>query len=351
MQNEVRKARVRASFRARACTAGLCVGAQVFALGAGAAMALSLNAAWLSALSALPAAAAAAALCRRRLAQEVSGERKNARAQRLLLCLTLLVCCVFAMSALLSLAEQTFLSQARMVFILSITMLFLFLCALGGAAGAARTAFALRFLGPLLPVLLLIRTASSGAWDGLFPLLGAGSETLGLSLVIMLSCAAPALLLLLPPQEAGALAESDVPKAGFFVWRAVLGAAAGAGLLFVMTLGTTYETIAGYSSWGERLRLIPADGGRGGLLFSFLTLCQLTLLLLHAACMLLAAEHALMQAFPALARYKSGLLLLVALAGAALILLTVCGFDGVLAAGAFAGIPAALALVRRGKRK
>ena len=344
-----RSARFRESFRVRASAAGICVGVQVFIMGAGAAAPLSLNAAWIAALSSLPAAGITATLCRKRLAQHISGEKPR-RAALLLACATLLLCCVAELSALMNLAEQTFLSQARMVFILAVTLLFLLLCAAGGAAGAARTAYALRFLGAAMLLALLVRTASSGASGGLYPLLGAGAKTLALSAAMMLSCAAPVLLLLIPPAEAGELTDSDLPKAGFFVLRAVLGAAVGAGLLLTMTLSSTYETLAGYSSWGERLRLIPANGGRGGLLFSFITLCQLALFLLHAAIMLLSGEAALTQMFPKLKRGKAGLILLLALIGAALILLVFFGFDGAIAAGALAGIPALTAVLLKGKR-
>ena len=333
-----RSARIRESFRVRASAAGICVGAQVFIMGAGAAAPLSLNAAWIAALSSMPAAGIAAAAY------------DSYSVFTLLVCAALLACCVAALSALMNLAEQTFLSQARMVFILAVTLLFLLLCAAGGAAGAVRTAYALRFLGAAMLLALLVRTASSGVSGGLFPLLGTGAKMLALSAAMMLSCAAPVLLLLIPPGEAGELSESELPKAGFFVLRAVLGAAIGAGLLLTMTLSSSYETLAGYSSWGERLRLIPADGGRGGLLFSFLTLCQLALLLLHAAIMLLSGEAALTQMFPKLKHCKAGLLLLLLLIGAALTLLVFFGFDGAIAAGALAGIPALAALLLKGKR-
>jgi len=119
-------------------------------------MTLSLNAAWIAALSSLPAAGIAAALCRRRLVHSLR-QRQPSRAQRILLCLTLLVCCIFSLSALMSLAEQTFLSQAQTTFVLLATLFFLLLCAAGKAEGAARAAYALRYLAPLIVVLLALR--------------------------------------------------------------------------------------------------------------------------------------------------------------------------------------------------
>ncbi len=347
-RQDVRARRIRAAFSARACAAGLCVGAQVFILSTGAAMAISLNAAWIAALSSLPAAGAAAALCRRRLVRSLS--EKPSRAQRLVLCAVLLICCITGLVALLSLAEQTFLSQARTTFILAATLLLLLLCAPGRTEGAARAAYVLRFLPPLMFAALVLRMVRYGSAGGLFPLLGTGTGPLALSLALMVSCAAPVLMLLLPPREIEDIAQEDVPRAGFFILRAVLGAAVGCALLLVMIMSTTVETLASYAAWGERLRLIPASGGRGGLLFSFLTLCQLALLLLHAANMLLSSEDALSQAIPALSRRRLSLIVLLALCALALLAMTVYGFDAALAAGALCGIPALAALLMRGKR-
>lgn len=348
-KTDMHDARKRESFRIRACAAGLCAGTQVFILGAGACMALSLNAAWIGALAALPAAGTAAALCRRRLVRSLCGY-KPGRAAQLLLCLTLLGVCVCDLAALLLLAEQTFLSQARMTFILFSTLFFLLLCTPGKSLGAARTAYALRFLPLLMLAALLLRSAKFSLSGGIFPLLGAGTGPLLLCVPIMLSCAAPVLLLLIPPNEAGKLCESDIPPAGFFVIRTVAGAAIGCALLLVVILSTTNETLSGYVSWGQRLRLIPANGGRGGLLFSFLTLCQLCLLLLCAANLLLSSEEALYMAFEKLKSGRIGLFLLLALCAVALIAMTVYGFDPALAAGALSILPAFAVLLMRGKK-
>ena len=55
-------ARIRAAYRVRAVSAAVCVGASVFALGAGVGIPLCLNAAYLAALAALPAAGLTALL-------------------------------------------------------------------------------------------------------------------------------------------------------------------------------------------------------------------------------------------------------------------------------------------------
>ena len=347
---DARASRVHAAFRTRACAAGLCVGAQVFILGAGAATALSLNAAWIAALSALPAAGVAAALCRRRLCQSLCGGGPG-RIPRLLLCLSLMLSGVCVLSALVSLAGQTLLPLAQMTFILALTLLLLSLCALGASTGAARAAYALRFLPLGLLAALILSSADSPAGSGLFPFFGAGFAPLGLSCALMLSCAAPALLLLLPPAEAGELSGEDVPSTGFFVRRAVFGAAGGCLLLFVLIRSSTLETLAGYSSFGERLRLIPAGGGHGGFLFFFLTLCQLSLLLLSGVNLLLGGEEALVLSFPALKGHRAALMLLVALCALSLLMMTAYGFDAALAAGALSGIPALLALMMGGKQR
>ena len=341
--------RIRENYRIRACAAGLCAGAQVFLLGTGALLPLSLNAAWLASLSAIPAAGVAAALCRRSLRNTLLG-KQPAKVQLVLLAFALFLCCVFALGALLSLAEQTFLSQARMIAILAVTLLFLALCAAARTQGAVRAAFVLRFLAPALLVLLFMRTASSDALSGVFPLLGTDGKALALCALIMLCSTAPVLLLLLPPKEIPTLSADDLPGAGFFVLRVVAGAAVGCLFLLVMTLSSTYETLASYASWGERLRLIPASGGRGGLLFSFLTLCQTALLLLHAAILLLSCEQAFALAFPPLAQGRIGFILPFSLCALALLVMTFWGFDLALAAGIAAGILAGLTWIFRGKQ-
>ncbi len=342
----VRRERIRASFRARACAAGLCAGAQVLLLGTGAAMTFSLNAAWLSALIVPPVCALAAALAGKRLFEELSGGRAS-RAARACAALSLLVCCVFSVSGLLNLSEQTFLSQARMLSILPLTLGFVLLCAPAGAKGAVRAAFALRFLLPGAALIVLLRPVLRGQTGGMFPLLGTGTRMLGLSALMMLSAAAPVVLLTLPLENAGEIKPEDLPGSGFFAWRAFLGSAFGVLVLLGMTLGTTHETLAGYHAWGERLRLFGADGGKAGLLFAFLTACECALLFLHALIMLFCAGDALALSFPALKKKGLSLALCGLIAALSLSALMFFGFDPILAAGALAGLPALFALIRR----
>ena len=343
-KQDVHRARLRSSFRARACAAGLCAGAQVLLLGTGAAMPFSLNAAWLAALAAPPAAALAAVLCRKRLVQSLSGMRPS-RAGSLCAALSLLICAVFSVSGLLNLCEQTFLSQARQLFILLLTLGFLLLCAPGGVCGAARAAFSLRWLLPSAAIAVLLRPVMRGETGGVFPLLGAGTPMLGLSALLMLGAAAPVVLLMLPPKQLGSILPEDVPPAGFFAGRAFAGALVGVLVLLGMTLGTTHETIAGEHAWGERLRLFGADGGRAGLFVSLLTVLECVLLFLHAAITLFSAADAL-----SLAGVKKKVLALALCAlpaCAALFALLYFGFNPILAAGALAILPSGLALIRR----
>ncbi len=345
----VRAARFLSSLRARACAAGLCIGAQVLIMGTGAGMPVSLNAAWIASLSAIPASALAAALCQKRLAQTLSGFAPS-RFMQGLLAAVLLVLGTGALGALLNLAEQTFLSQARMTAIVLISLLFLLLCAVGREEGAARAAYILRCLGPAVIVLVLGAAVSAGEYDGLFPLLGTGADQLILNALLMVSCAAPALLLLVPPKEADQFAQSDLPGSGFFALYAAAGAAGGCALLLLMTAASSYETLQGYSTWGQRLRLIPASGGRGGLLFSFLTLCQIVLVFLYAANMLLSCEQAVAGAFPKLKTARLALFLPLLLSALALFAMTAFGFDAALIAAAASGAAAWVILCMKGKK-
>ena len=343
-KQDVHRARLRSSFRARACAAGLCAGAQVLLLGTGAAMPFSLNAAWIAALAAPPAAALAAVLCRKRLVQSLSGMCPS-RAGSLCAALSLLICAVFSVSGLLNLCEQTFLSQARQLFILLLTLGFLLLCAPGGVCGAARAAFSLRWALPTAALAVLLRPVLHGETGGIFPLLGAGTPMLGLSALLMLGAAAPVVLLMLPPKQLGSILPEDVPPAGFFAGRAFAGALVGVLVLLGMTLGTTHETLSGYRAWGERLRLFGADGGRAGLFVSLLTVLECVLLFLHAAITLFSAANAL--SLTGVKKKGLSLTLCVLSASAALFALLYFGFDPILAAGALAILPAGLALIRR----
>ena len=288
--------RVLASWRARAACASVAVGAQVFSVGTGVLMPISLNAAWLAGLCAVPAAALLALCAPRALnAQRTRGGMPPlARALRSLLALTLLSCGVVQCTALASLAQQTLLPQARAAFALLCALPAAALCAQGQGLGAGRLAFALRWL---LPLALFGLTAAALAWEdsaGLFPLLGTGAGPLARAMLCAPGGAVPALLLFLPPPELTdeQLDACPLPGGWFFVWRAALGAAVGAALLLALSLCSSYETLAELTLWGERMRLLSTGRPREGLAQTALILTQATALLIGAAGMLGGAVQA-----------------------------------------------------------
>ena len=289
--------RVLASWRARAAGASVAVGAQVFSVGTGVLMPVSLNAAWLAALPAVPAAALLALCARRALdAQRRRGGvlRPLSRALRGLLALTLLSCGIAQSAALAALAQQTLLLQARAAFALLCALPAAALCAQGQGLGAGRLAFALRWM---LPLALFGLTAATIAWEdsaGLFPLLGMGAGPLARAMLCAPGGAVPALLLLLPPPELtdAQLDACPLPGGWFFAWRAALGAAVGVALLFAAALYSSYETLAELTLWGERMRLLSTSRPREGLPQTALILTQVTVLLLGAAVMLGGAVQA-----------------------------------------------------------
>ena len=289
--------RVLASWRARAAGASVAVGAQVFCVGTGVLMPVSLNAAWLAALPAVPAAALLALCVRRALkAQRTRGGevRPLARALRALLALTLLTCGVAQCTALAALAQQTLVTQARAAFALLCALPAAALCAQGQGLGAGRLAFALRWK---LPLALFVLTAAALAWEdsaGLFPLLGMGAGPLARAMLCAPGGAVPALLLLLPPPELTQeqLDACPLPGGWFFAWRAALGAAVGVALLFAAALCSSYETLAELTLWGERMRLLSTGRPREGLAQTALSLTQAMALLLGAAALLGGAVQA-----------------------------------------------------------
>lgn len=338
--------RVRACWRVRSCAAGLCVGAQIFLFGTGVAMPIALGGAWIASLSALPMAALTAAVCRRALTLPESRGRLTG-ALYLLLALTLLANAAFALTALIDLAGQTLLVQARALWSTAVALAAVALCALTG--GAARLCFALRFA---LPVLLLGLTALCMPLElpvGLFPILGAGGLPLGVAAMCMLSTASPLLMLLLPPPElkaAGKAAQRcPVPKTGFFLARALTGAAVGVLLLFAASVCTTYESISDSSGWGERLRIVLGGQMHGSVAQTLLTLCQVIAMALLAVCMLASAEQALLRALPAARRGRAGLAVLVLMLAACLAALNVLGFTPALFAAPLLAVPTAVLLI------
>ena len=289
-------ARIRAAYRVRAVSAAVCVGASVFALGAGVGIPLCLNAAYLAALAALPAAGLTALLARRVLV----GAGRFARACHALIGLTLLALALFAFAATVSLVHQTLLPLARISFVAQVSFLFAGLCCATGAQGAPRMTFALR---GILPVGLA----------GLFPLLGTGARNLGLSALCMIAAAAPALLIALPPPELKDVPQREraTPGAWFFVWRVMLGAALGVGLLMVLSLCSTYEGLAAQQTWGRRMLIFCQREPHEGLGETILTLLQALSLLLCAIHGLLGAAQAWQAVWPRLGRGALGGCLLV----------------------------------------
>lgn len=322
------------------------MGAQIFLFGTGVAMPIALNGAWIASLSALPMAALTAAVCRRALTLPESRGRLTG-ALYLLLALTLLANAAFALTALIDLAGQTLLVQARALWSAAVALAAVALCALTG--GAARLCFALRWA---LPVLLLGLTALCMPLElpvGLFPILGAGGLPLGVAAVCMPGAASPLLMLLLPPPElkaAGKAAQRcPVPKTGFFLARALTGAAVGVLLLFAASVCTTYESISDSSGWGERLRIVLGGQTHGSVAQALLTLCQVVAMALLAVCMLSSAEQAVLLALPCAQRGRAGLWALLAVLAALLALPIVFGDAPVLFAAPLMLVPTAALLM------
>lgn len=346
--NPVFARRVLASWRARALAATVAVGAQVFSLGAGVLMTVSLNAMWLAALAAVPASMLAALGARRVLAQRLSKGEPGvfSRALLLALCLTLALVSVFQIAALTALSEQSLLPQAQSLFVALNGMTAAALCALTGGAGVGRMAYAVRWT---LPLMLAVLTASVLSFDtpaGLFPLLGTGAGPLALSALMALSAAAPVLMLTLPPPELDERGQAMAPGGWFFAWRVGLGALCAVLLLMAVSLCGTYETLSELGIWGARMRVICTGKPREGILQTGLTLLQLLSLVIGASAMLSGAEQAAACAFSGLARRRMGLGLLFLLGCAALYALVVFGFDIALRAAPFLLIPTALLLIR-----
>ncbi|MBR5561024.1 MAG: hypothetical protein IKU73_06400 [Clostridia bacterium] len=377
-ESAVLRRRISAAWRTRTCSASLCVGAQVFLLGSGVAMPLCLSSAWIAALAALPACAAAVWACRRALLHAGGAEplpyraciyRKTQdaahpggaeplpyRARYVLLALTLTAGAVLALAALVSLAEQSLLTQARTLFSAGAAVIAVLLCALSRSTGVSRLCFALRWALPAAVALLAAVSIPLGTPAGLFPLLGTGAPALALACACMLPAALPVLMLLLPPPEletvSSALSAAYIPDTGFFLRRILPGAVFGCALLFALSFCSTYESIAAQHTWGQRLRILSSGQPREGVAQALLSVCQMLALLLLAANMLCAAEQALLRAQPKLLRMRAGLLLPAALLALCLWALIFFGMDKALLVAPWLTLPGALCLMpcrERGK--
>ena len=339
--------RTHAAWRMRACAVGLCTGVQVFLFGAGIAMPVCANAAWLAALCTLPAAALAVGGCHRALNR---WKGRYSRALYRVLLASFLLGAVFSAASLVGLAEQSLLSQAQSVYSVIITVLAALLCALGGAAGVYRLSFALRWVLPVLTAVLCAVSLPLDISFGLFPLLGTGAPSLLLGGIVLLGAVQPSLLLLYMPQELSQLCDRQeaigIPRAGFFIWRAVLGAAAGTALLLALTLGNTYESILRGGAWGDRLLILSSGKPREGVAQMSLTILEVLSTALLVVHMLLGAARAASALWPRLERAKAGLMLCAGLVAAALYAMLFAGeriMPGI-ACGMLALLPAALIL-------
>lgn len=303
--------RVQSSYRARACAAGLCVGAQVFLAGCAVGMPLSLGGAWLASLPALLLAVWISGRC----APASSGhDAPKSRMFYLLLCAALLLSGAFAAASMVCFAGQTLIEQTRGIWTSALTAAAAALCALSGGMGAARLCFALRYALPAVLLGMNLSAMPMRIPAGLFPILGAGAPQLGIASLGMLFAAAPALMLTLPPPEialAGDAAQAcAVPEKRFFVRRVFCGALIGAVLLLLSCGAAPYESIEESTQWGARLSITAGASAHEGVLQMLLTLFKLLAMLLLAANMLCAAEQALVLAFPVLSRNHLGLAVL-----------------------------------------
>ena len=338
--------RVRQSWRAQACAAGLCVGTQVFLLGTGAAMPLALNSAWIASLTVLPCAVLIAALCRRAHLQKRKNDRFS-RALHALLAATLFLNAVFAAAALIEFAQQTLLPQASAVSIIALAVPALLLCAASGGVGVSRTSFLLRYAMPVLLLALTLASMPQQAPAGLFPLLGAGPLPLGAAALCMTAAVSPALMLLVYPMEIAETGEAamrcEIPGTRFFLWRVLSGAGTGILLLFAASVCMTYEAIGESGTWGARLHMISSGQPHEGLAQMTLTVLQLAAMGLLAANMLAASAQALACAFGR--KRRAGLPLLALGLGALLVVLAANGFGRALFAAPLLAASAAVLLI------
>ena len=325
MQDRSIEQRTRAAYRARACAAGVACGAQIFAVGTGLAVPLALNAAYGAAVPALLLGGAIGLAAPKRLS------RAPGRAFCVVLAVSLLVCSALLLAAGATLAQQTLLPNGRLLTSLMLTLSFALLCALSSGTGVCRVAFALRAALAVFAGLSL----SSCSMAGLFPLLGAGIRSLGLSALLSLSACSPALMLFLPPQELETPAPA--PKGGFFALRVGLGGLLGALMLAALALCNPYEIIQGQHVWGARMLILASARPREGLVQTLLILAQLFSMLIGAVSTLCAAAQALETAFPKL-RFFS-LWLCAALLLGALMATAFFGMDVLLAVSPFLLIP------------
>ena len=285
--------RVRGAWRVHAAVTGVMFGAALYALAALAAIPLCLTSAYLAALPAILAAAAGACLARRALLCRES----KPKLVLVLSALSQLAVSAFFFWAVVSLARETLLPLARGSFIAAVSAGFLLLCTLGGAKGAAQLTFAQRFFLPALLLALSVKALQTGDSTGLFPILGMGVRPTALAAVLLLPAVLAISGLAIPPkalwQMDDAAYRASVPGAGFFILRLLAGGAVAALLLMALSLGNTYEGLAGLRSWGERMIILSYGAPREGMAGTLLTIMQILTLALSAVNALLGAIRAL----------------------------------------------------------
>lgn len=342
--------RIRAAYRARACAAGIACGAQIFSVGAGLLIPISLNAAYLAALPALIPCAIVAFCARRRLASgRPAGRQPIGKALLLLLlCLTLLFNCTVLLCAAVVFTQQTLLPQAHLTTCLMLTLGAAFLCALPTGTGVSRVAFALRFLLPGALILFSALSLSSDSPSGLFPLLGSGVKPLTLGMLCGLSACSPVLMLLLPPEELTDeyAPPAAVPGAAFFIGRVLLGGLVGVLMLLALSLCETYELLSEQSVWGARMMILSSSRPREGIIQTLLVIAQLFALLIGAVSLLCAAAQSLKAAFP---RMRLSLPLCALALLASLLLSAAFGTEWLLHASPFLLIPLGIFMLLSGR--
>ena len=341
--------RIRAAYRARACTAGIACGAQIFSVGAGLLIPVCLNAAYLAALPALIPCAIVAFCAQRHLASgRPAGRQPIGKALLILLSLMLLFCCASLLCAAVVFTQQTLLPQAHLTTCLMLTLGAAFLCALPTGTGVSRVAFALRFLLPGALILFSALSLSSDSPSGLFPLLGSGVKPLTLGMLCGLSSCAPALILFLPPEELtkSYAPPAAVPDAAFFIGRVLLGGLVGVLMLLALSLCGTYELLSEQSVWGARMMILSSSRPREGIIQTLLVIAQLFALLIGAVSLLCAAAQSLKAAFP---RMRLSLPLCALALLASLLLSAAFGTEWLLHASPFLLIPLGIFMLLSGR--
>ena len=337
-KSETHNLRIRENLRMQADSAALSTGAQVYLLGAGIAVPLAGNSAWIASLAAIPAAALLAALARKR-----AMHTGLSRAGLCLAALSGFLLSAFSSAALVLLAQQALLPQARAIHIAALTAVFITFCAACGR-GEVRLCFFMRYALPLILFFSACLQLPPGGLAGVFPILGRGAKPLAAAAGVMAASAAPAAIILLQAlSEDSCKEDCYLPRSSFFAVRTALGAAAGCAMLFLLCAGNGSQALLGQRLFGAQL-LMLSSGAHQGLFDTAVILSLTAICMLHAARMMLCAADAMRSAFPAI-QTGTGLWILPGAALAAvLIAFASLGEAAVPWLGILAAIPAFLSL-------